>query len=70
MIKKKSLKQLRNENMKITDWVKRNKLGEMDEKEEVSKKELEVPKEIEGQMEIDDPEVIERRMKRDQKRIS
>ena len=38
--------------MKITDWVKRNKLGELDEKEEVSKKESKVLKEIEEQMEI------------------
>ena len=47
LIKKKSLKQLRKENMKITKWVKKSTVDEG-----------EAYKEIEEQMEVDDPEVL------------
>ena len=44
--------------MNITDWVKKDKVYEVDEKEEALGKETEVLREIVEQMEVDDPEVI------------
>ena len=43
---------------------------EVEENEEVLEKDTEVFREIEEQMEVDDPEVLERRIKRDQKRTA
>ena len=43
---------------------------EVEENEEVVEKDTEVFREIEEQMEVDDPEVVERRIKRDQKRTA
>ena len=68
LVKKKSLKQLRKENMKITDWMKKSTVDEGKEKEKVDEKENEAHKEIEEQMEVDDPEIIERRIRRDQRK--
>ena len=68
LIKKKSLKQLQKENMKITKWVKKIAVDEGEEKEKVEDKENEAYREIEEQMEVDDPEIIERRIRRDQRK--
>ena len=70
LVRKKSLKQLRKENTRITNWVKKVVLYEVEENEEVVEKDTEVFREIEEQMEVDDPEVVERRIKRDRKRTA
>ena len=53
LVRKKSLKQLQKENMRITDWVKKPIVYEVDEKDKALEKETQVLREIEEQREVD-----------------